>query len=47
MFGTEWPDLAILELKVLIKDITFPTECDGKVRTSKAFVVRELPQSEW
>ena len=46
-FGCEWPDIAILEMKVLIKDIVIPTKCDGKVRTSKAFVTRELPQSEW
>ena len=46
-FGCEWPDITILELRVLIKDIVIPTKCDGKVRTSKAFVVREVPQSEW
>ena len=65
-FGSEWSDLAILELRVLIKDIlpmavppsvvprsgsseevVIPTECDGKVRTSKAFVVRELSETEW
>ena len=49
MFGfeCELSDLAILELNVLIKDIIVPTDCDGTVRTSKAFVVREVPQSEW
>ena len=46
MFGSDWNDLAILELKVSISDIIVPTKCDGKVRTSKATVVREVPQSE-
>lgn len=45
-FGKSWKDLAILELEVEIKDIVMPSDSNGKVRTSKAKVIREVPLSE-
>lgn len=45
-FGRTWENLAILELEVKIKDIVMPIDSDGKVRTSKAKVIREVPLSE-
>lgn len=45
-FGRNWKNLAILELEVEIKDIVMPINSDGKVRTSKAKVIREVPLLE-
>ena len=45
-FGKDWENLAILELEVAIKDIVMPINSDGKVRTSKAKVIREVPLSD-
>lgn len=45
-FGRTWKNLAILELEVEIKDIVMPINSDGKVRTSKAKVIREVPLLE-
>ena len=45
-FGRTWRNLAILELEVEIKDIVMPINSDGKVRTSKAKVIREVPLLE-
>ena len=45
-FGNSWENLAILELEVEIKDIVMPINSDGKVRTSKAKVIREVPLSD-
>ena len=45
-FGDGWSDLAILELETDIDDIVLPKNSDGKVRTSKATVTREVPLSE-
>ena len=45
-FGRNWKNLAILELEVKIKDIVMPINSDGKVRTSKAKVIREVPLLE-
>lgn len=45
-FGNRWENLAILELEVEIKDIVMPINSDGKVRTSKAKVIREVPLSD-
>lgn len=46
-FGRDWQDLAILELEVVKADIVYPEDTDGKLRAKKAFVVREVPKSEW
>ena len=46
-YGGSWSDLAILELETDIKDIVLPLDSDGKVRTSKAKVLREVPLEEW
>ena len=45
-FGKVWDDLAILELKTEIKDIVMPINTNGKVRTSKVKVIREIPLEE-
>jgi hypothetical protein len=37
----------ILECAVPIDKIVLPKQCDGKVRTSKLTVLREVPPSEW
>lgn len=46
IFGKEWSNLAILEVETKISDIVMPTETDGKVRTSKVKVLREVPLEE-
>jgi hypothetical protein len=46
-FGRNWKDLAILECESAIKDIVVSKDCDGKVRTSKCKVLRELPKEEY
>ena len=45
-FGKSWSDLAILEVETAIKDIVLPENSNGKVRTSKIKVIREVPLSE-
>ena len=45
-FGKNWKDLALLEVKVKIKDILLPKYSDGKVRAPKVEVVREVPLEE-
>ena len=45
-FGRNWKDLAILEVEVDINDIVYPKNTDGKVRTSKLKVLREVPLEE-
>ena len=42
-YGLEWPDLAILKLRVNLKDIVVPLKTDGKVRASEALIVNEMP----
>lgn len=42
-FGLEWKDLAIIECETKISDILIPENTDGKVRTSKIKVLREVP----
>lgn len=44
--GESWDDLAILELEVDIDKIILPTYSYGKVRTSEAKVLREVPLEE-
>ena len=45
-FGRDWNDLAILEVESKISDIVMPTDTDGKVRTCKLKVLREIPLEE-
>ena len=46
-FGSGWDDLALLECEVQIKNIVVAEDCDGKVRTSKLKVLREVPKEEY
>jgi hypothetical protein len=46
-FGASWNDCALLECEVNPKDIVVSKDCDGKVRTSKLTVIREVPKEEW
>ncbi len=45
-FGSDWRNLAIIECEVKISDIVMPKNTDGKVRTSKIKVIREVPLEE-
>jgi hypothetical protein len=45
-FGCDWKNLAILEVETEIDDIVLPKSSNGKVRTSKIKVLREVPLSE-
>ena len=45
-FGSKWDDLAILEVTTRIEDIVCPENTDGKVRTSRVKVIREVPMNE-
>ncbi|MGN0686805.1 MAG: hypothetical protein ACI4KA_01710, partial [Oscillospiraceae bacterium] len=45
-FGSHWNNLAILEVETDISDIVMPNDTDGKVRTSKVRVIREVPLEE-
>ncbi|MGN0557734.1 MAG: hypothetical protein ACI4IV_07805, partial [Acutalibacteraceae bacterium] len=45
-FGRDWDDLAILEVKARIADIVCPKDTDGKVRTGRVEIVREVPLVE-
>ncbi len=45
-YGRNWNDIAILECETKISDIVMPTNTDGKVRTSKLKVLREVPLEE-
>jgi hypothetical protein len=45
-FGSDWKNLAILEVEVKIKDIILPKNSDGKVRTSECKILREVPLNE-
>lgn len=45
-YGEEWDDLAILEVETNIDDIILPENTNGKVRTSKVKVIREVPLEE-
>ena len=46
-FGDGWDDIALLECEVPIKNIVVCADTDGKVRTSKLKVVREVPATEY
>ena len=45
-FGQNWSNLAIIEVETKISDIVLPKYTDGKVRTSKIKVLREIPLEE-
>jgi hypothetical protein len=45
-YGGEWNNLAILEVETKLSDIVLPDDSDGKVRTSKIKVLREVPLEE-
>ena len=45
-FGSSWNDLAILECETKISDVIMPKNTNGKVRTSKLKVIREIPLEE-
>lgn len=45
-YGSSWDDLAILEVTTRIDDIVCPENTDGKVRTSRVKVIREVPLGE-
>ena len=46
-YGRAWADAAILEVEVPADCVVVPHGIDGKIRTSKLKVLRELPQEEW
>ena len=45
-FGRDWSNLAIIEVETKISDIVMPIDTNGKVRTSKVKVLREVPLEE-
>lgn len=45
-FGSDWDNLAIIEVETKIKNIVMPICTEGKVRTSEIKVLREVPLSE-
>jgi len=45
-FGKDWRNLTILEVETKITDIVLPKQSDGKIRTSKIKVLREIPLEE-
>ncbi|MBE6147442.1 MAG: hypothetical protein E7168_03815 [Firmicutes bacterium] len=45
-FGRDWDNLAILEVETKIENIVMPIDTDGKVRTCKVKVIREIPLNE-
>ncbi len=45
-YGESWRNLAILECTSKLEDIVCPDNTEGKVRTSKVMVVREVPLEE-
>jgi len=45
-FGKDWNNLAILEIETKIADIILPKQSDGKIRTPKIKVLREIPLEE-
>ena len=45
-YGRNWEDLALLEVRVKIKDILLPKYSNGKVRAPKVEIVREVPLEE-
>ena len=46
-FGKSWDDMAILELEVPMDSVVVAKDCDGKIRTGVAEVIREVPIEEY
>lgn len=46
LFGRNWEDFAIIEVEAKIEDIILPKNSEGKVRTRKVKVLREVPLEE-
>lgn len=46
-YSADWENCAILEVETNIEDIVIPLYSEGKVRTSKVKVIREVPPEEW
>ncbi len=46
-FGRSWSDMALLEFEVPIDKIVVALDCDGKIRTSSAKCIREIPKEDW
>ena len=45
-YGSNWEDLAILEVESNLNDIIIPVNCPGKVRCKEVKVLREVPLEE-
>ena len=45
-FGSDFKDLAVLEIETDIDNIVLPLRSEGKVRTSEIKVLREIPLEE-
>lgn len=46
-YSADWENCAILEVETNIEDIVIPLYSEGKVRTPKVKVIREVPPEEW
>lgn len=46
-YSADWENCAILEVETNIEDIVIPLHSEGKVRTPKVKVIREVPPEEW
>jgi hypothetical protein len=47
IYGKSWEDVAILEVESDVKDVVVSSDTDGKVRSSKVKIIRELPKDEY
>ena len=45
-YGSDWNNLAIIEVETKIENIVMPINTDGKVRTNEVKVIREVPLNE-
>lgn len=46
-YGSDWDDLAILEVEALKDEVVVPRFCTGKVRAKSVKVIREVPHEEY
>lgn len=46
-YGHDWSNAAILEVEIPVECIVVPKNGNGKIRTSKLKVLREVPKEEW
>lgn len=46
VYGSSWPDLAILEVEVDMSTVVVPKYGSGKVRAPSCKVIREVPLEE-